>query len=307
MMKKFIHGILAALLWMGAAVSSTAQSVYDLRINEVMLFNTENYIDSYGQRSSWIEIMNLGYNTVNIGGCYLTDDPTQPKKYLIPKGDPVTRIPQQQFLVFFANGKSHHGVLHLNFTLDSTHRFVALYSSDGRSLIDSVTVPLSLPNTSYCRIPDGTSAWQITSFTTPNATNNLFTHEETSGEKFVQFDPFGIMMTCIAMLVVFTALFILYRIFRFLGMMMQKPLRVGKRESRDVGKTREVQVAELSGEILAAVSAALYLYETEQHDQESEIITIQRVSRHYSPWSSKLYSLTQQPNRVVTHRVHNKQ
>lgn len=306
-MKKFIHGIFAVILWLGVAVPSTAQSIYDLRINEVMLFNTDNYIDGYGQRSSWIEVVNLGYNSINIAGCYLTNDPAQPQKYLIPKGDPVTIISQRQFLVFFANGKSHHGVLHLNFTLDSTHRFVGIYSSDGKSLIDSVTVPLSLPNTSYCRIPDGENSWQVTSFTTPNATNNLFTHEVTSGERFVQFDPFGIMMTCIAMLVVFTALFILYRIFRFVGKMMQKPLRVKKMERRGVDRTQEEQAAELSGEILAAVSAALYLYETEQHDQESEIITIQRVSRHYSPWSSKLYSLTQQPNRVVTHRVQNKQ
>jgi sodium pump decarboxylase gamma subunit len=305
MMKKYLRGILVAGLWMGIAAPSGAQSVYDLRINEVMLFNTENYIDSYGQRSSWIEIMNLGYNTVNIGGCYLTDDPNQPRKYLIPKGDPVTSIPQRQFLVFFANGKSHHGVLHLNFTLDSTHRFVALYSSDGRSLIDSVTVPLSLPNTSYCRIPDGANTWQVTNFTTPNATNNLFTHEVTSGERFVQFDPFGIMMTCIAMLVVFIALIILYRIFRFTGNIMQRSPRIKKSESGTKEKAKEENI-ELSGEVLAAISAALYLYETEQHDKESEIITIQRVSRHYSPWSSKLYGLTQQPNRVVTHRVHSK-
>ena len=45
-MKKYLRGILVAGLWMGIAAPSGAQSVYDLRINEVMLFNTENYIDS---------------------------------------------------------------------------------------------------------------------------------------------------------------------------------------------------------------------------------------------------------------------
>jgi len=46
-----------------------------------------------------------------------------------------------------------------------------------------------------------------------------------------------------------------------------------------------------SGEVNAAIAMALYQYFNELHDVESGVITIKRVSRHYSPWSSKLYNM----------------
>jgi len=41
----------------------------------------------------------------------------------------------------------------------------------------------------------------------------------------------------------------------------------------------------------AAIALALYMYFNEMHDEESDIITVKRVSKTYSPWSSKLYSM----------------
>jgi glutaconyl-CoA/methylmalonyl-CoA decarboxylase subunit delta len=40
----------------------------------------------------------------------------------------------------------------------------------------------------------------------------------------------------------------------------------------------------------AAIAMALYLY-NDLHDQESNILTIERVSRLYSPWCSKYYNM----------------
>lgn len=49
----------------------------------------------------------------------------------------------------------------------------------------------------------------------------------------------------------------------------------------------------ISGELNAAISAAIHLYMNENyHDEESAILTIEQVSRRYSPWSSKIYSVT---------------
>lgn len=49
----------------------------------------------------------------------------------------------------------------------------------------------------------------------------------------------------------------------------------------------------LSGETNAAISAAIYMYiQDNMHDDESTILTIEKVSRRYSPWSSKIYSVT---------------
>ena len=56
---------------------------------------------------------------------------------------------------------------------------------------------------------------------------------------------------------------------------------------------------EISGEVFAAISTALYLYETEQHDYESTILTINRANKNYSPWSSKIYGLRQYPSKGI--------
>ncbi len=63
----------------------------------------------------------------------------------------------------------------------------------------------------------------------------------------------------------------------------------GKSEKKDAAATKE-QV--LSGELNAAISAAIHLYANEHHDEESAVLTIEKVSRRYSPWSSKIYSVT---------------
>lgn len=50
-------------------------------------------------------------------------------------------------------------------------------------------------------------------------------------------------------------------------------------------------------EIAAAIALALNLHLQKIHDYENMILTIQKVVRPYSPWSSKIYSLRQYPRR----------
>jgi len=53
-----------------------------------------------------------------------------------------------------------------------------------------------------------------------------------------------------------------------------------------------IPVTEVTGsDTEAAIATALYLYFNEMHDEESDVITVKRVSKTYSPWSSKLYSM----------------
>jgi len=52
-----------------------------------------------------------------------------------------------------------------------------------------------------------------------------------------------------------------------------------------------VEVADLTGEINAAIAAAVHLYRSELHDFEDTVLTMKKVSRTYSPWSSKIYGL----------------
>jgi len=47
----------------------------------------------------------------------------------------------------------------------------------------------------------------------------------------------------------------------------------------------------ITGEENAAIAAALYLFFSELHDEEKYVMTIRKVSRTYSPWSSKIYGI----------------
>ena len=40
---------------------------------------------------------------------------------------------------------------------------------------------------------------------------------------------------------------------------------------------------------IVAIAMALQLFLDEVHDDESNVITIKRIERRYSPWSSKIY------------------
>jgi len=58
-------------------------------------------------------------------------------------------------------------------------------------------------------------------------------------------------------------------------------------------KPRIVEAKEMRipAQVSVALSAAIYLYLDEIHDKESRVMTIRKVSKNYSPWSSKIYGL----------------
>lgn len=54
---------------------------------------------------------------------------------------------------------------------------------------------------------------------------------------------------------------------------------------------------QLHEEEIAAIATALKLYRGAMHDRESEVLTILNIKRAYSPWNSKIHSLTQLPDK----------
>ncbi|HMN48712.1 MAG TPA: OadG family protein [Ignavibacteriaceae bacterium] len=114
-----------------------------------------------------------------------------------------------------------------------------------------------------------------------------------NSQLFLKIDPWGIGMTVIGYVVVFIALLLLYIIFFNLAKLLQVNV---KRLLRREGKVIEVKEdLSLSGEVNAAIAMALHLYYSEMHDKEDTVLTINKVSRTYSPWSSKIYGLRQFP------------
>ena len=67
--------LLFALL---VSFGAKAQRATSMRINEVLVINEDNFVDDYGKRHAWIELFNNSAGSVNIAGCYLTDDKSNP-------------------------------------------------------------------------------------------------------------------------------------------------------------------------------------------------------------------------------------
>jgi hypothetical protein len=299
----FIPILLIFLIGLTGTKRSLGQSTTDLRINEILVLNDSNYVDDFGQRSPWIEIFNSAYNKVNMGGMYLTDDLSNPTKYQIPKGQQVTVILTRSYLVFWADSLTTRGILHLNFKLDPGET-LALFDSNGRTLVDSMKVPFSVAHDeSFGRLKDGALEKGVLKKTTPNANNNT-DPQMSSGEQFEQYDPYGAGMVIISMGVVFSALAALFLIYKTTGRMMKKDLRklwLARKETRQrkgipAYAEEELEKEEITGEINAVLALTLYLYSTELHDAENTVLTINKVSRTYSPWSSKIYGLRKLPN-----------
>jgi Na+-transporting methylmalonyl-CoA/oxaloacetate decarboxylase gamma subunit len=287
-------GLLLFFTLLIGLTGAQAQRTTSMRINEALVINENNFVDDYGARSGWIELYNTSAGTVNIGGCFLTNDRNNPKKYPIPKGDILTRISPRQHVLFWADGMASRGTFHLNFTLDSEkENYIALYDSDGKTLIDEQTIPAGQQaDVSYGRRVDGLDEWCSFEKVTPS-TNNLTLDTNEKIDNFKANDSLGIGMTLTAMGVVFIGLFMLYIIFKQVAKLA---IAFGKIRARKAGGAT-LSGGEISGEVLAAISAALYELNEDVHDIERTVLTIQKVKRNYSPWSSKIYSLRENPRK----------
>ena len=108
-------------------------------------------------------------------------------------------------------------------------------------------------------------------------------------------DTANLIIALVGYLIVFTALVMLYFVFYY----FPKLLTLFNRKNRRKGAKASVNQEEvMSGEVNAAITMALYLFNNEHHDEESNILTIKKTSKTYSPWSSKIYSVRNSFNRI---------
>ncbi len=105
----------------------------------------------------------------------------------------------------------------------------------------------------------------------------------------------GVLISVVGYIVVFVSLLSLAIIITY----FQKVLQSNQRKKlKSVGHhAADVDDLSISGEVSAAISTALFLHYEEKHDLENTVLTIKRVQRTYSPWSSKLYGLREIPKR----------
>lgn len=102
------------------------------------------------------------------------------------------------------------------------------------------------------------------------------------------------MLTIVGMGVVFFALAALYLSFTLASHLIKKS--VAKKHAKSATeKSGNQPKEEMSAEVNAAIAMALYSFFNANHDEENAILTINRVSRMYTPWSSKIYNLRHHP------------
>jgi len=107
---------------------------------------------------------------------------------------------------------------------------------------------------------------------------------------FVGIDRQATIIVVVGYLIVFLALVALYLVFRYIMPLFFK-FKMYRRAAREGRALDDSEKQVLTGEVNAAIATALYLYFDEIHDYESNVITIRKVSKAYSPWNSKLYNM----------------
>jgi Na+-transporting methylmalonyl-CoA/oxaloacetate decarboxylase gamma subunit len=101
---------------------------------------------------------------------------------------------------------------------------------------------------------------------------------------------FASTLAIVGIVVVFMALTLLVVILNNIpriGDFFLRLVRPGLKKQK-IAETKDIRI---QAQVSAAISAAIYLYLDEIHDKENRVMTIRKVSKNYSPWSSKIYGL----------------
>lgn len=309
-MKKNSGIFLSGLLMLALCLTSCGKTntMSKVVLNEVLVLNESNFQDDYGMHSAWIEIFNRTYGTVDIAGYRLkvSSTPGDTISYFIPKGDVLTQIKPRQHTLFWADGEKSRGTFHTSFVLDAQQsNWIGLYDS-GNKLIDETLIPAGAlqANQSWGRIGDATEDWELKDgssekYVTPS-TNNKTLDSNAKQEKFEQHDSVGIGMAISAMSVVFSGLLLLFIMFKLVGMAsvnLSKRNAMKSKGITDKKEAKEKKLGEAPGEVFAAIAMAMHELQNDVHDVENTVLTINKVKRTYSPWSSKIYMLRELPHK----------
>ncbi len=106
----------------------------------------------------------------------------------------------------------------------------------------------------------------------------------------------GVTVAIVGWLIVFAVLALLVIVFTQIPKLIYYNTRKKlKQQTKHASVTNDD--LHITGDVSAAISMALYMFFDEMHDEESNVITIKRVRKTYSPWSSKIYGLRTWPGK----------
>ncbi|MBN2132990.1 MAG: lamin tail domain-containing protein, partial [Sedimentisphaerales bacterium] len=173
-----------------------------LVINEFMAANSSFVPDPQDEYDDWIEIHNVGDEPLDVGGMYLTDSLSDPTRWRIPGDSPVlTIVPPGGFFLLWADNDTSDTGFHAALELDAGADEIALFDTDGTSLIDSVAFAEQVGDISYGRFPDGSADWRYMVFPTPGGPNagayeGAVADTKFSHDRGFYDEPFDVAITC---------------------------------------------------------------------------------------------------------------
>jgi hypothetical protein len=134
----------------GATSSSTGgpPGPIAICINEIMPDNQTSLV-VMGATPEWIELHNPTDMAVDLEGWSLTDDESQPKLSVLPKG---LTLPPKGFVLLYADGDTKLGPEHLAFKLNAGGGKVGLFSPDGAGSV--VPYGMLAADVSAALVPD---------------------------------------------------------------------------------------------------------------------------------------------------------
>ncbi len=164
-LKKIIPILMLFLL---PFVKVNAQNIF---INEFQASNSL-ILDEYGESDDWVELYNAESMPVDIGGMYISDDLGDPMAWQIPDDEPeLTTIPANGYLMLWFDKTPDQGPLHINSKLSASGEAIGLFTTDGLSVLDSISFGEQTTNVSMGRESDGGMPWMFFTTPSPNDSN----------------------------------------------------------------------------------------------------------------------------------------
>ena len=127
-----LAGLLVVLTMLAAKNQgdTSTKSISGVIINEAMSKNDTSCPDEHGNFYDWIELYNTGSKSADLSGCGLSDNITDPVKYVFPKN---TIIEAGGYLVVYCAGDASLGEFYADFKLSASDNIV-LYNQGGNPI-----------------------------------------------------------------------------------------------------------------------------------------------------------------------------
>lgn len=152
-------------------------SNYGLMINEVVISNTTGHMDESGDYDDWVELYNNTPAPIGLDGKYLTDDPSNPDRFILP----ALNIAPYGFRLIWLDRDMNDGNLHATFKLSFGETIYLYTSQDGEPRLSDLSGPLlTSTDIAWERTTDGGPIWAETSSPTPMLPNTMIGIDEQS-------------------------------------------------------------------------------------------------------------------------------